>query len=328
MNPIAFTFVPRASPINLSYEDATTALHALTRSLASEQRAHRDTQLVLGSAHTRIAELEASLEEISKQNKQLLSKVNMMGSIIKHNQHKARDEEWTPVKPKTPHSLDEGSPIIHDVLAKRLADKAERGGSETDVNSSVQVNDTERELNDIAVFNIDSIRNSDDITIRRQFDSPRSLEHSEDVTPRPTRQYYDSSEEGQTGRLSQVVTPLKKVNKKLISFSPDELDNGKKCNAVIAISERLQQETAATPAQQDTVAVSTTSTSPPRDKVSSARRSTSTEMLTLAVIEFAPAIGRLTCSTLFSIPLTRPASRISRKVQGSTEGSNACNYLC
>ena len=239
MNPVASTFVPSVLPNRHDSDDATTTLHALARSLASEQNAHHATQIALEEALNKVSELENSMKKIEKQNKSLVSAVNMLGGIIKHNQHKLRKRDQTPTKPdissedvnaELSEPVEQVSPIVYDVLAKQLAQKENRSGMETEATSvadSVQVKPI-KPADDTDLFNLELLKR------------PVQEDSAESALRRTLRRHFiESSDEDNTARLSRVVSPVQSANQ-LISVSPDDHHSDTQYNSLLAGSQRLQ----------------------------------------------------------------------------------------
>ena len=241
MNPVASTFVPTAPVTSYGFDDPAITLQALARSLAVEQHAHHTTQVALEDALTKVAELQDEVKKVGNQNKSLLSAVDMLGGIIKHNQHKLIKTPTkfgdTPnvVEPEEDEPVNQVSPIVYDVLARQLADNERRRSEEaeaTSVADSVQVN---RSTDDSELFNLDLLKAAEYGT---SADSAftRSLR----------RHFFETPEEDNSGRLSRVTSPPLRADK-LISISPDDDRPDKKYNSLMAASQRLQQETGTMP---------------------------------------------------------------------------------
>lgn len=220
MNPVASTFVPSGLQTRYDSDEAATTLHALARSLASEQNAHHATQVGLEEAMNKVSELEGSMKKIEKQNKSLVSAVNMLGGIIKHNQHKLRKRDQTPTKPDISSEADNAdldepvnqvSPIVYDVLAKQLAEKG-RSSTEseaTGVADSVQVNPT-GPADNADLFNLELLKR------------PVHEDGAGSALRRTLRRhFFKSSDEENAGHLSDVITPLQNTDE-LISVSPED----------------------------------------------------------------------------------------------------------
>ena len=220
MNPVASMFVPSGLQTRYDSDEAATTLHALARSLASEQNAHHATQMALEEAMNKVSELEVSMKNMEKQNKSLVSAVNMLGGIIKHNQHKLRKRDQTPTKPKISSEADNAdvdepadqvSPIVYDVLAKQLAEKG-RSSTETEATSvadTVEVNPI-GPADDSDLFNLDLLKR------------PVHEDNAGSALRRTLRRhFFASSDEENTSHLVDVLNPLQNTDE-LISISPED----------------------------------------------------------------------------------------------------------
>lgn len=255
MNPIASIFVPSGRLTTYGSDEATITLQALARSLAAEQHAHHATQIALEDSLSRVKELEGDMKKIEKQNKSLVSAVNMLGGIIKHNQHKVSRKDLTPtklnssveeVKAEPEEPVHQMSPIVYDVLAKQLAEKEGRNCTEVEVASvadSLQVNEAGSTTDDTDLFNLELLQ------------SPEREETAGSALCRTLRRhFFESPEMDNTGRLSRVATPLQSTDK-LISVSPDDKRSDNKYTSFLAASPRLQQKVgniSATPTKMTT----------------------------------------------------------------------------
>ena len=168
MNPIASSFVPsaQAQPSPTGLNDITVSTQTMFRALATEQEAHHRTL-------SKLQDAEVENKKMKQEVKSLVQAVNMLGTIIKHNQTRFNlvDAPATSAKqaakPREPVSVKletkpEPKPILYDVLARRKVEYAEQEESAPTESDSVSSTGTTKQVKSQAgefdLFNLDLLK--------------------------------------------------------------------------------------------------------------------------------------------------------------------------
>jgi hypothetical protein len=156
MNPIASAFVPSAPTFNPTFEDSVMTAQAVVRALVAEQQAHGLTQISLQESAEKVQDLEAENKKMSKQIKSLVEAVNMLGSIIKHNE-KNMKPFGSPLSHKKASRVQkeeveigeepQPQPIVYDVLARQREEYLEQQSSAPTDSDSVAETATIKRVN-------------------------------------------------------------------------------------------------------------------------------------------------------------------------------------
>jgi hypothetical protein len=239
MNPIASSFVPTvlshapthdtsdAFSTSIGLEELSVSTQTMFRALATEQDAHRQTQTALDEVRANLAASEAANAKMKKQIKSLVSAVNMLGSIVKHNQTRLQ-----PVEPTTPRKANikpakEPSPIVYDVLAGQKAKYEGRADTSTSVPQSDSGIDSEPVVKTRSragtadPFNLDLLQ------------SPSSSDSNAAALNRTLRKHFLPTDSNNSDTLSASVDQREKLS--LLHLTPEQFS--KVQNALAAAKE-------------------------------------------------------------------------------------------
>ena len=238
MDPTSAAFMLDNAGTTTGLHDSTTLNQSLCLALANEQQAHAATKVALSQEIQRCMQLEEAIKRNQQQIQSLVTTVNNLGAIIKHNVKNqnadkkegpiadklAEDEEVAALKEfyRTHQQLTKNSdkPVLYDALKYQKEQHGARSRPvlKEVVASASGVNIGEvKELDDTQLFNLDLLK------------SPPFDDSPASALRRTLRKHFMIAETENQKSDQMPATPFqtRTVTDKLIDVSPDSDMNAK-----------------------------------------------------------------------------------------------------